>query len=97
MHEHLGDIGAVRLVLRQVEDELYSAADALRVLRDEQQAFPAETSFVTRCQKASARSRVKGFMKLTDAPLATQSMSTSASWSICAVLTTSCWRRFMRR
>ena len=39
MHQHLRQIGAVRLVLGLVEHQLHGAAQALRILGDQQRAF----------------------------------------------------------
>jgi hypothetical protein len=39
VHEHLRDVGAVRLVLGQVEQQLHGAAQALRIVGDEQRAL----------------------------------------------------------
>ena len=39
MHEHLRQIGAVRLILRLTEYQLYGADGALHILRNEQRPF----------------------------------------------------------
>ncbi len=41
MHQHLGKIGAVRLVLGLLERELDGADDAARIFRHQQSAAPA--------------------------------------------------------
>jgi hypothetical protein len=38
VHQHLREVGAVRLILRQIEDEVDRPADAALVLRDEKRA-----------------------------------------------------------
>jgi hypothetical protein len=39
MHEHLGQLCTMGLILRLTEDEMHGAADAVRVFGNEQRAF----------------------------------------------------------
>jgi hypothetical protein len=40
VHQHLGDVGAMRLILGQIQNQLHGAADAEGVFRHEQRALP---------------------------------------------------------
>ena len=39
MHQHLHQVGAVRLILGQVEQQLHGAAQAVRIVGDQQRPF----------------------------------------------------------
>ena len=79
MHQHLGQIRAMRLIFRQVEDQLHRADDAAASSATRSARSPRAVAAATRRQKAEALSRLKGLMKLTDAPPSTQSIKRSAS------------------
>ena len=82
MHEHLRQVGAVRLVLGLVEHELHRADDADRVLGDEERALAALHAVGHAPPERQRGRRDSGCMKLTDAPPSTQSIRTSASSAI---------------
>ena len=80
VHEHLREVGAVRLVLGLVEHQLHRADDAALVLGDQQRAFAAgHVIGDARARTPRALASGRGCMKLTEAPPSTQSISTSAS------------------
>jgi hypothetical protein len=61
VHQHLGQVGAVRLVLRLGQHQLHRAANALRVFGHQQRAFTRRHAFghaAPEGQGALARKRV---------------------------------------
>jgi hypothetical protein len=77
-HEHLREVAAMRLVLRLIQNDLNGAMTfPLRPQPRARLARHAPHSRNMRRQYASALARDIGSMKLTDAPLSTQSISTS--------------------
>src|SRR5881275_1238098 len=82
MHEHLRDIGSMRLIFELRPDHLSGAYDGTRLLLGHQHHALATCRAEALRQNASALPRVSGSMKPTDAPPSTQSRSTSLSPSI---------------
>jgi hypothetical protein len=88
VHQHLGEVGAVRLVLRLREHQLHGADDALRILGHQQRTLAARHALGhVAPERERALLRGSGSMKLTEAPPSTQSLSTSAKPCSCASVT----------
>jgi hypothetical protein len=72
MHQYLLQIGAVRLVLRQVEYQLHGAAQASLILGNQQRAFTRGHELSHAAPEVNRTVEHPRGMKLTDSPPSTQ-------------------------
>ena len=74
----------MRLVFRQVQNQLHRADDAALVLRDKERVLAARRCRCYPGPEGGGLVEAQGLMKLTDAPPSTQSIKRSASERICS-------------